>query len=64
MYSFGVLLCKMCIRELPDPERRERQVETITNSALRAVVLRCLETEPGRRPNMEQIIDELNGAVQ
>ena len=64
VYSFGVLLCEMCIRELPDPERREQQVETMTNRVFRDLVRRCLETEPGRRPNMEQIIDELNGAVE
>ena len=31
VYSFGVLLCEMSIRELPDPERREQQVAMVAN---------------------------------
>ncbi|CAH3180098.1 unnamed protein product, partial [Porites lobata] len=43
VYSFGVLLCEMCIHELPDPRRREQQVR------------RCLQTDPEARPNMQEI---------
>ena len=59
MYSFGVLLCEMCIRELPDPERRDQQIAMVTNHVLRAFIRGCVETEPDARPNMEEIIEEL-----
>ncbi|XP_078370230.1 uncharacterized protein LOC144653968 [Oculina patagonica] len=59
VYSFGVLLCEMCIQELPDPERRDEQIAMVTNSVLRALVRRCLHKEPGSRPNMERVIEEL-----
>ncbi|CAH3189528.1 unnamed protein product, partial [Porites lobata] len=59
VYSFGVLLCEMCIRQLPDPRRREEQVVLVTNSAFRGLVRRCLQREPGARPTMQEIIDQL-----
>ena len=59
MYSFGVLLCEMCIRELPDPERRDQQIVMVTNSLLRALIRGCVQREPAARPNMEEIIEEL-----
>ena len=63
MYSFGVLLCEMCIRELPDPERRNQQIAMVTNSLLRPLIRGCLITEPEARPVMEEIIEELEEPV-
>ncbi|CAH3172654.1 unnamed protein product, partial [Porites lobata] len=63
VYSFGVLLCEMCIRQLPDPRRREQQVLLMTNRALRGLVQRCLQADPEARPTMQNIIDELSRAV-
>ena len=63
MYSFGVLLCEMSISELPDPDRREEQVAMVTNRALRALIQRCLHQDPQERPNMEDIIGELEKLV-
>ena len=62
MYSFGVLLCEMCIRELPDPSKREEQVVLVTNGAFRGVERRCLHRDSGQRPTMQEIIDELKDA--
>ncbi|KAJ7388257.1 hypothetical protein OS493_038925 [Desmophyllum pertusum] len=59
VYSFGVLLCEMCIRELPDPERRKEQVAVVKNCLLRALIRGCLESEPATRPTMEEIVEEL-----
>ena len=64
VYSFGVLLCEMSIRELPDPEIREQQVAMVTNSVLRALIRRCLETDPQARPSMEELIDEIELETQ
>ena len=49
----------MCIRKLPDPQRRDQQIAMVTNSLLRALVRRYLQREPAARPNMEEIIKEL-----
>ena len=49
----------MCIQELPDPDRREEQVARISNHVFQSLVRRCLERDPNLRPNMEEIIDEL-----
>ena len=49
----------MCIRELPDPERREEQVLLVTNGVLRGLIRGCLQADPTQRPNMEEIIEEL-----
>ena len=63
MYSFGVLLGEMCIQELPDPERRNQQIAMVTNRLLRALIRGCLRSEPEKRPNMEDIIEQLEEPV-
>ena len=63
MYSFGVLLCEMSTRKLPDPEKRDEQVAMVTNHALRALIRRCLHQDPQDRPSMEDIICELEKLV-
>ncbi|XP_022809129.1 probable serine/threonine-protein kinase DDB_G0271682 isoform X1 [Stylophora pistillata] len=59
VYSFGVLLCEMCIREMPDPEKRVRQVAMVKNKLNRALIRGCLQSEPEARPSIQEIIDEL-----
>jgi len=53
----------MCIRELPDPEKRGQQIAMVTNSLLRTLIRRCLQSDPEVRPNMEEIIEELEEPV-
>ena len=53
----------MSIRELPDSERREQQVAMVANNVLRALIRRCLETDPQARPTMEEIINEIEPEV-
>ena len=59
VYSYGVLLCEMCIRELPDPELRQTQVTQVTNHVLQDLIKRCIQEKPEVRPTMEEIIDVL-----
>ena len=59
MYSFGVLLCEMCIREMPDPERHNQQVLLVKSRVLRNLVQKCLQVNPVERPEMSQIIQEI-----
>ena len=64
MYSFGALLCEMCIRQEPDPEQRLVQVMQIERLKFRVLARRCLEKDPWLRPNMDTIIEELSPEVQ
>ena len=64
VYSFGVLLCEICIRELPDPDRRDEQVVRVKNRRLRALIRGCLQRDPEARPSMEDIIGELEKPVK
>ena len=59
MYSFGVLLCEMCIHEIPDPDRRLEQALLVRNQVFRNGVRACLQIDPANRPNMAQIIREI-----
>ena len=59
MYSFGVLLCEMCIREQPDPRIREGQIERIIDCHHQDLARRCVQREPWARPNMDTIIEKL-----
>ncbi|XP_015770348.1 PREDICTED: probable serine/threonine-protein kinase DDB_G0271682 isoform X2 [Acropora digitifera] len=59
VYSFGVLLCEMCIREMPDPQRRHQQVLLVKNHVLRNLVFECLQDNPAERPEMSEIIKEI-----
>ena len=63
MYSFGVLFCEICIRELPDPDRRDEQVAMGTNRMLRALIRGCLQQDADERPSMEDIIGELEQPI-
>ena len=63
MYSFGVLFCEICIRELPDPDRRDEQVAMVTNRMLRALIRGCLQQDADERPSMEDIVGELEQPI-
>ena len=58
MYSFGVLLCEMCIREQPDPEELHNQIDRV-NGVLRGLIQRCVERDPEARPTMSDVLSVL-----
>lgn len=49
----------MHIRELPDPQQRHIQISHMKLRRFKEIVERCVQIEPGERPNMEEIIDDL-----
>ena len=61
MYSFGVLLCEMCIRELPLSHEIRNQIEQVSDRTLRRLIRRCVKTNPEERPTTSEVISELEG---
>ena len=59
MYSFGVLVCEMCIHEKPDLERRNEQILCVRNHVFRNGVHACLQVDQAERPEIAQIIQEI-----
>ena len=59
VYSFGLLLCEMCIRELPVPQQIQVQIGLVTNGVLRELIMRCAMTNPDSRPTMGDVITVL-----
>lgn len=60
VYSYGVLLCEMCNRELPDLQRRGQQVARVKDPFFLDLIQRCINYEPDARPTMEEIINVLD----
>lgn len=59
VYSFGLLLCEMCIRELPVPHQIEDQISMVTDQTLKNLVISCIRKDPKERPSMAEVICEL-----
>ena len=64
VYSFGLLLCEMCVRELPVPEEVHSQISQVTNGALRWLIEQCVKRDPEERPTMSDIIYQLEQLAQ
>ena len=61
VYSYGVLLCEMCIRKLPVPECFDEQISSMTSKDLQSLVRQCTEKEPKNRPSMQDVELTLRG---
>ncbi|KXJ05667.1 putative tyrosine-protein kinase [Exaiptasia diaphana] len=59
VFSFGILLCEMNIRELPDLSERNLQVAMVSNQRQRELIQRCLLRNPDARPCIGEVIDIL-----
>jgi len=59
VYSFGVLLCELCINQTPNPDERERQIALMWNKNLRDLTEQCITKDPSRRSTMSDVITVL-----
>ena len=65
VYSYGVLLCEMCIRELPVPQCLDEQISSMTNNKdLRNLVQQCTNKEPEDRPTMQDVVFSLQALIK
>jgi len=44
---------------MPELDRRDEQVDLVKNPVIQALIRKCLQSEAENRPNMEEIIVEL-----
>ena len=63
VYSYGVLLIEMIIRQLPQPTERARHLNSIRRLAMRNLIERCLIVDCRQRPTMADIIEDLNETI-
>ena len=65
VYSFGVLLCEMCIRQLPStsPHERQERIGRVRHTVLRNLVTTCVRPDPDDRPDMADVLRELEKLV-
>ena len=59
VYSFGLLLCEMCIRELPVPQQIRKQIGLVTNDVLWELIMSCASRDPEARPAISDVISVL-----
>ena len=65
VYSFGILLCEMCIRQLPatSPQKRQEQIGRVSHTVLRNLVTTCARPDPDDRPDMAAVLREVEKLV-
>ena len=54
----------MCLQELPNPQQRQMQISRMEPRMFQVIVERCVQIEPGERPNMEEIIDDVTSSLE
>ena len=62
VYSYGILLCEVALRELPNPATlHEMKAKVMAKYPfLHPMVLKCTENEPERQPTMSRIMEQLS----
>ena len=62
VYSYGILLCEITLRELPNPDvlNKSKVKMRAKNAFLHSLMLECIQHEPTERPTMANILKKLN----
>ena len=65
VYSYGILLMEMCLRELPEsqPQRQQKQIQRIQWVSMVSLIRRCTSERPAHRPTMNDVMDLLARSV-
>ena len=64
VYSFGLLLLEMCIREYPVPDHIADQIQHVRCPRLKELIGRCVQQVPERRPGMGEMIKILTKLIE
>lgn len=59
VYSFGLLVLEMCVRECPVPGEVEIQVERVDDASLNRLIKGCIQPISKNRLNMQSVVHEL-----
>ncbi|PFX12574.1 Dual specificity protein kinase shkA, partial [Stylophora pistillata] len=59
VYSFGLVVLEMSIRELPVPQQHSRQLGKVVDDFLRRLIRECIRPNPDERPDMQRVVAEL-----
>ena len=61
VYSYGILLCEVALREFPDPATLHETKAKVKakHASLHSLVLRCTETKSEKRPTMSMVLANL-----
>ena len=62
VYSYGILLVEMCLRELPEsqPERHQEQIQHILWVSMVSLIRRCTSMTADDRPTMIDVMELLD----
>ena len=62
VYSYGILMCEVTLREFPDPDHlREMKEKMKTKDVLlHTLVMKCTQHMPDKRPTMAAVLNELD----
>ncbi|XP_068671006.1 serine/threonine-protein kinase TNNI3K-like [Montipora foliosa] len=68
VYSYGVLLCELRVREEPKREQLQKQIDRIEKhdpcSLIRRLVRSCVDEVPWHRPWMDVVIKDLTNSFR
>ena len=64
VYSFGVLFCEMCTRELPVPENRRDQIRNVSNIEYRTLINNCLRRDVDKRLDSYDVLQVFESWLQ
>lgn len=64
VYSFGVLFCEMCTRELPVPENRRDQIRNVSNVEYRTLINNCLRRDVAKRLDSYDVLQVLENWIE
>ena len=65
-YSYGVLLCEVVNRKLPESKHRNTMLAAVAKqwNIMHKIIVRCMKCDPIERPTMRDILNHLQNEVE